>query len=226
MKRGGGFGGEEKEQKKKRSELKLHFDDTDNTIENLSLLLSSDIKNKAMHALQVRQSLGAARPSQRPDSAVVVPRRVAAPRRAASVITAAYSPPSMIQGATALDIISSVSSVVPDTVLLGKTAASDAPTAATVSAAVLAGLAANPAAGVREFQVRKRLTISTSTFVIVVVAFEDSAARTLCSRVDFFSSGARFDTICAQEKGIDLEKGFAVPKRGVDDRHKSRPQTW
>jgi len=80
-----------------------------------------------------------------------------APRRArgaSRVVAAAYSPPSLATGATALDIIKASTEVVPDTVLLGKTAASDAPTAATVSAAVLAGLAANPATGVREFQVR------------------------------------------------------------------------
>ena len=102
-----------------------------------------------MHALQARQSV-AARP--------LVPLRAAprVPRRAAAVAVAAYSPPSL-RGATALDQLVAVSSVVPDTVLLGKTAASDAPTAATVSAAVLAGLAANPAAGVREFQVRKKV---------------------------------------------------------------------
>ena len=105
-----------------------------------------------MHALQARQSLAAR---------AVVPIRSSTPRvprRAASSsvvsVSAAYSPPSL-RGATALDQLVAVSSVVPDTVLLGKTAASDAPTAATVSAAVLAGLAANPAAGVREFQVRK-----------------------------------------------------------------------
>lgn len=125
-----------------------------------------------MHALQARQSLSAvARPSKR--SAGVVPRRAAAPHRAASVITAAYTAPSMIQGATALDVITSVSSVVPDTVLLGKTAASDAPTAATVSSAVLAGLAANPAAGVREFQVRKiflSISLGIKGFVVAVVA--------------------------------------------------------
>lgn len=102
-----------------------------------------------MHALQARQSSLAARP--------LVPLRAASrvPRRAAAVAVAAYSPPSL-RGATALDQLVAVSSVVPDTVLLGKTAASDAPTAATVSAAVLAGLAANPAAGVREFQVREK----------------------------------------------------------------------
>ena len=104
-----------------------------------------------MHALQARQSsLLAARRTP------LVPLRSAAPRvprRAAAVSVAAYSPPSL-RGATALDQLVAVSSVVPDTVLLGKTAASDAPTAATVSSAVLAGLAANPAAGVREFQVK------------------------------------------------------------------------
>ena len=121
---------------------------------HLLLLHPSDIT--AMHALQARQSLAAAaRPSQRSSAAVFAAPARAAHQRSASVAVAAasYSPPSL-RGATALDVVSAVSTVVPDTVLLGKTAASDAPTAATVSAAVLAGLAANPAAGVREFQVR------------------------------------------------------------------------
>lgn len=102
-----------------------------------------------MHALHARQSLAAR---------ALAPLRSATPRcprrAAAFVAVSAYSPPSL-RGATAFDRLASVTSVVPDTVLLGKTAASDAPTAATVSAAVLAGLAANPAAGVREFQVRE-----------------------------------------------------------------------
>lgn len=80
------------------------------------------------------------------------PRRAPRSRKAFCPAAAAYTAPSRV-GATAYDVIAKQTVVVPDTVLLGKTAASDAPTAATVSAAVLAGLAANPATGVREFQV-------------------------------------------------------------------------
>ena len=122
-----------------------------------------------MHALQSRQSLIAA--SSRP----IPPLRCSAPRAprprapaAVAVSAAAYSPPSL-RGATALDQLASVSSVVPDTVLLGKTAASDAPTAATVSAAVLAGLAANPAAGVREFQVRGKFDWRSHQLVVIFI---------------------------------------------------------
>lgn len=122
-----------------------------------------------MHALQARQSSLAARPNLAP----LRPAAPRVPRRAAAVAVAAYSPPSL-RGKTALDQLVAVSSVVPDTVLLGKTAASDAPTAATVSAAVLAGLAANPAAGVREFQVRD-FVASVKTISSVNLSFRQTA---------------------------------------------------
>ena len=99
----------------------------------------------------------ATRPTTRP---LVAPTRSAptpraAPRRAPPPARAAtsYSAPSKAGGATALDIIRRHSEVVPDTVLLGNRGTVDVPTAATVSAAVLAGLVANPGAGVREYQV-------------------------------------------------------------------------
>ena len=101
----------------------------------------------------------ATRPTTRP---LVAPTRgahtprAAAPRRAAPLRAAtSYSAPSKAGGATALDIIRRHSEVVPDTVLLGNRGTVDVPTAATVSAAVLAGLVANPGAGVREYQVRE-----------------------------------------------------------------------